>query len=1634
MAGYSLGSAYIQVVPTTKGLPGAIEKGVGDGEKRASKSFGGRIWGALKKTAKVGAVAAGAAAGTAIVGGFKNAIDQQTNSAVLEGLYGNAEKAATTLTGLRQVAKESPIDYTSYQQAANSLAYAGVEGENATNILDKVGWAIVGAGGGATELDRAMDGLLKGVNNGGVVMNDTLGMISDSGYPIIDGLSEKFGTTGDVIKQMAADGEISIDDVLEVMENGTGELAQSQEKAGKQVAQTFGSQMTIMKDNIFTAIGDVLIPVLEKIAPAIEPVGDAIAGGIEKLPGIFAAVWDGAQKVWNILKPWAPLIGAIAGAFVLWNTTMAISNGLFAVQTFIKAGWLSITGAQIGAMTVLTAVQKGLNSAMRANPIGVIVTALMLLVAGVIMAYKNFEWFRNIVDGAWAGIKAAASAVVGWFQDTVWPTLKTVLGAIGDAAIWLYENAILPAWNGIKAAIGAVGTWITETLWPAIQTAWDAIGAAATWLYESIIQPVWTGIRIAIAIAVTAIQTYIDLLKWYFDSVIAPVAMWLWESVFKPAWDGIKRAIGSVIDWVRNVGWPALKSVFNLIGDIAVWLYQSALKPAWDGIRRAISAVVTWFRDTAWPLVRTVIEWLGQRFEEFKIALGIVWDFIRNRVINPVVRWFQNTVWPLVRKVLDWLEMAFEGWKIALRNIWNFIRNRVINPVVTWFRDTVWPIFSRAIGQIRDRFTWFRDRLKATWDNLKNRVVKPVVDWFTGTVKPKFDTFTDNVKSAFNTLKDNVLKAWDGIKDGMKEPINGVIGIYNDHIAGNFNKVIDTLFSKDDAKKYRLAEMDTFATGGYTGPGSKYQPAGVVHADEYVIRKESQQSLRRSAPGFLDDLNRHGAGALGYASGGLVKFRYPFNGTYPRGEGFGARGGSHQGVDWPMPHGASLVAVAPGTANRTRNSAAGNKLELRIGDGLVAGYHHLSSFGIAQGATAAAGDTIGRVGSTGRSTGPHLHFSLKKDGTYVDPMPYLGAGGAAGDGDGGGGWNPLANLWDDVKDKIASAAGGGSLGPMLVQAAEGTVGGMVDWVTGKIAEIGDWAVETGKEVAGTAGVTARWGLLGTRALAMTGDTGPMVHASMMRRINQESGGDKNAINDWDCLTLDARIFTRRGWLSYNEVRIGDETIGFNPETGKSEWTTITRVVQYDDADVVTLGNSRWAARGTLNHKWISEPRETIRLGGFEGDECSLCEWPNGARRSGKTTQGGLAIHMAKAHGIKADLELVDSYGDPRFVQTGEINSRDRIVLSKPAETGEGLPISAAEAEILGWVAGDGHVETREHRPTWTISQVKPDMVEKLRVLLADVPHVEYEYATNYERAVGDVSAHFRLDYEWVQDLRHRSGHPVGDVESLVMQMSAPQRSAWLRGMIDAEATINKDGKPIVYQNAGPVLDALVLAFYLEGRRPRVNAGKVGHETWADSFVVVGNIPHVAGGSLSVTEPGVEDVWCVTTELGSWTAQQGEHVFLTGNSNARRGTPSKGLMQVIQPTFNAHRDSRAPNDIWDPLANMLAAIHYTKSRYSSLRAGWDQAGGYAMGGLVKPFLHDRGGWHMPDSLSINQTRKPEAVLTDAQWSTMHSLAEQNLSGSAGGVVVHGGVHGYSAGEVAVEIEKRRRRRESLYSRV
>ena len=88
-----------------------------------------------------------------------------------------------------------------------------------------------------------------------------------------------------------------------------------------------------------------------------------------------------------------------------------------------------------------------------------------------------------------------------------------------------------------------------------------------------------------------------------------------------------------------------------------------------------------------------------------------------------------------------------------------------------------------------------------------------------------------------------------------------------------------------------------------------------------------------------------------------------------------------------------MRATAAGTVTSTGwNGGYGRMVEIDHGNGLSTRYAHLSSAEVKEGQAVRAGQIVGRVGSTGRSTGPHLHYETRIDGEAVDPQKFLRAG------------------------------------------------------------------------------------------------------------------------------------------------------------------------------------------------------------------------------------------------------------------------------------------------------------------------------------------------------------------------------------------------------------------------------------------------------------------------------------------------------------------------------------------------------------------------------------------------------------------------------------------------------------------
>jgi murein DD-endopeptidase MepM/ murein hydrolase activator NlpD len=196
--------------------------------------------------------------------------------------------------------------------------------------------------------------------------------------------------------------------------------------------------------------------------------------------------------------------------------------------------------------------------------------------------------------------------------------------------------------------------------------------------------------------------------------------------------------------------------------------------------------------------------------------------------------------------------------------------------------------------------------------------------------------------------------------------------------------------SRSEAARLRMVVAETgldarrFAVPRGGGIGGPLVPAGSGPFETAILQAErdfgERDSLRRIVAAL--PLRRPMM-----ADGGLSStFGYRVD-PFTRGLAL------HTGIDLRGEYGAPARATAAGTVTLADYAGGyGNMVEVDHGHGLVTRYAHLSAITVVPGQTVAAGQMVGRVGSTGRSTGTHLHYETRIDGEPVDPQRFLRAG------------------------------------------------------------------------------------------------------------------------------------------------------------------------------------------------------------------------------------------------------------------------------------------------------------------------------------------------------------------------------------------------------------------------------------------------------------------------------------------------------------------------------------------------------------------------------------------------------------------------------------------------------------------
>lgn len=352
-----------------------------------------------------------------------------------------------------------------------------------------------------------------------------------------------------------------------------------------------------------------------KIDPAFQSFLDYVKqtgpGLAQVLGKIFAALAQVSKAIAPVAGPVLMVVGAVA-QFVGWLAK--VNPGL------LQAAY---------AISLLSTVFGILTAVLDANPLVLIGLGLVLLVDGLVEAYKHVGWFRDIVNTAWHAIAVVALWLWNDVFKPAFAGLVVAFQAVATAAVWLWQNVLVPAFNGIVLAGKILVAIIAVFVIAPIVIAFNLMASVATWLWQNALKPAFEGI------ATVALWLWHNAIQPAFNG-IAVVAMWLYQNVISPYFGLVQvafRAVATVATWLWK---NALAPAFNAIGAVATWLWKNAIGPAFSGI----ATVGNWLWNNAlrpaFELIKTGVGLVGQAFSLATSFIGKVWSQVEDIAKKPI--------------------------------------------------------------------------------------------------------------------------------------------------------------------------------------------------------------------------------------------------------------------------------------------------------------------------------------------------------------------------------------------------------------------------------------------------------------------------------------------------------------------------------------------------------------------------------------------------------------------------------------------------------------------------------------------------------------------------------------------------------------------------------------------------------------------------------------------------------------------------------------------------------------------------------------------------------------------------------------------------------------------------------------
>lgn len=802
-----IAQAYVQLIPSARGITGKIQSILNPEASAAGQSAGQSIGSSMMATLKKVIVAAGigkafkatldeGAALQQSLGGietlFKGSADKVKgyaneaykttglsanaymenvtgfSASLLQSLGGDTNKAAET-ANMAMIDMSDNANKMGTSMESIQMAYQGFAKQNYT-MLDNLK---LGYGGTKQEMERLLNdaqkltGVKYDINN-----------LSDV-YNAIHAIQENLDITGTTAKEAASTFSGSFESMKAAAQNVLGKLSLGENilpslHALLKTTSTFlFDNFLPMIGNVFSGLGLVLTEGISQIASQLfgDAFGSAVFDQLARVTGIFETFFD-------------MIFGSLSK-----QDNIDILNTLgfseeAATQIVNIADNIRVTFENIGVVA--------------GNVASIIVDFI-----GDLLGIKDGEQGVNLLGIAFESITSfirdaseSLSKFTSWLKDSPLALDALKSAVVGITSAWAGYKAVMTVIKGIEAIRNATlsitnGLMLAQFVRTGALTTAEAANAAAT-MGASGAFGIFNAVLAAnpIGLIVTAVAALTAALVWFFTQTETGQQIWssfvewikqawigiadffvnLWSSISEGAiilWEAVVTAWTAYIESLKAM-WTAIVTFFS---DLWVSIQETA-SMAWTAITTVVMAIIQPFIDGFMNIWNNISDGLTQVWEGIKLIFEGAWEFIKSIFLGAILIIIDLVTGNFDQLGVD-LSLIWEGIKNGISMIWEGIKTYFsgVVDVIVGYATGVFENFSNVLSTI---WEFIKTAASMAWEWIKSTVTSLISGLVQG-AQNIWGSFMNFLSSLWESIKSAAVNGWNALKSGVISIINGLI-------------------------------------------------------------------------------------------------------------------------------------------------------------------------------------------------------------------------------------------------------------------------------------------------------------------------------------------------------------------------------------------------------------------------------------------------------------------------------------------------------------------------------------------------------------------------------------------------------------------------------------------------------------------------------------------------------------------------------------------------------------------------------------------------------------------------------------------------------------------------------------------